>query len=69
MITTLNIVGLLVYIFVGLGIHSYVRKDDSSFERVWSIVIWPIIMFGFIMHCCWLGIFRFGELIGRKFKR
>ena len=63
-------VGLLVYIFVGIGAQAMIlEEDEDPFDNAWIVVVWPFVIAGFIVYGFAAGAYMLGKYIKNKFKK
>ena len=69
MITALIIIGILAYIFIGIGIQAMVLDDDDEpFDHIYIVVLWPLLVAGFTVFGFVAGAHKLGKIIKNKFK-
>lgn len=67
MTTVLAVVGVIVYIFIGIVLEATLMEEDGDpFDNAWMAVIWPLIIAGFAVFGFCVGAFKLGKCINNK---
>lgn len=67
MTTVLAVVGVIVYIFIGIVVEATLMEEDGDpFDNAWMAVIWPLIIAGFVVFGFCVGAFKLGKYINNK---